>query len=240
MPSSNNRASETMTVLVLCAVLCVFLVFQCLRFSNAQTGDKKVRETVALLEETFYLQRAQGKLAYGSHYNLYINLIGTLHEVNHGETAANLPGAPLQDFSDDPVDKAYHPCLAYAPNGWFLLPNHVVITGLATGADFDMLPYQDVRHNQDQNYVLCLDMNGRHAPNAPGYDIFFGNFNLYGGFTGPPTTDKTSSFYWGTPTTPIYAVGGGPGTPLGNGTCPDSIGCPDNTPSAVAGLKLLH
>jgi hypothetical protein len=82
-----------------------------------------------------------------------------------------------------------HPCAGKA--GRVESPEGRVFTGLS------------INPRQNQNTVLCIDLNGKDTPNQPGDDIYFANFNPTGDFDTRPT-DHTfeanphgRNFFWG-------------------------------------------
>ncbi len=226
--------AELLIALALLGIIAAFTIPKLLSTMSTKETSSKVTEAITTLEQAFYNKKMQDHntysagIVYGPGSTLYTNIEGSLNVLDKGPgSAATLLGAS-------------HPCVdpnqANAANGWIQFQDGIVVTGLNSGADFDSLPYNHPTHNQSQNYVICIDTNGKDNPNQAGLDVFVGNFNLHGAFTGVPTVQTERTFHWGTATNDVYAIGGASGTTLGVSN--PRIGSASVQDSAVAGLMI--
>jgi prepilin-type N-terminal cleavage/methylation domain-containing protein len=231
-PRNGFTLAELLIALALLGVVAAFAVPKIMQATESKQASSKIREAVSVLEQSFYNRKFLDRytfnagIVYGPGQKLYHSIHESLNVLDKGDGAVPLTILP-----------ANHPCLdpneANAPTGWVLFPNGLVVTGLTSGADFDALPFNDVSHDHNQNYIICIDYNGNDSPNRKGQDVFVGNFHLYGGFTGPPNSESQRSFNWGGTTANVFAIGGAPGTILG--TNAPLIGDATAQPSAVVG-----
>lgn len=196
--------AELLIALALLGIIAAFTIPKVLQSSGQNEQIAKVREAVSTLENTWYNLKNQNQVLAGT--TLYAQIIGSINSIDQNPGDVDVGNGPYAGMAPA------HPCGqdASMDTGWIQFPNGLVISGLADGPVMTSSSGSAVAVD---NYVICIDYNGRGSPNVPGTDIFLGNFNQWGDFNAAPPPSPTANgknFNWGNPNDAVRRANGSP------------------------------
>ena len=228
--------AELLIAMVILGIIASFFIPQILNAMGQQAYTAKIRDAVALIENSVYTCTLESSCSYQVNDDFHRNFVNpTLNtSVPKWKNVQNSSSV----FDDTAIGMAAdtHPCDRDSANtifdsnsssAWVLLTSGQLIVGL------DSAPMRAATVAA-RTFSFCIDANGSGGPNLPGQDIRVGNFalerqvvnNLATGGNPTPT-----DFSWGNPNGPVTSSTLGGGSAL-TGPCAPASGT--NCDAAIA------
>lgn len=204
--------AELLIAMVILGIIASFFIPQVLNAVGQQGNISKIKDTVALIEQSLYnctLDSSCASPAIGEDFHRIFVNPATNTTVSKWKNLSNSAAAFDDTLIGMPANT--HPCdagttgtiyNAASGTGWVLLTSGQLIVGL------DSAPMRAATVAA-RTFSFCLDANGAGGPNVPGQDIRLGNFALERqvvdntATAGNPTA---TDFAWGNPNGTVSAA----------------------------------